>query len=101
LFGEVNKLPLLAVIVSIFVIFFQTEDGIRDIMSILKRRYPAGNIIVYPVPVQGDGAAEQITAMLRTAEKRNECDVIIISRGGGSIEDLRAFKNVNPGSNHF
>jgi exodeoxyribonuclease VII large subunit len=62
-------------------------------MSILKRRYPAGNIIIYPVAVQGDGAANQITTMLRIAEQRNECDVLILSRGGGSIEDLWAFNN--------
>jgi exodeoxyribonuclease VII large subunit len=93
LFEEDHKKPVPAVPGTIGVITSPTGAAIRDIMSILKRRYPAGNIIVYPVPVQGDGAAEQITAMLRTAEKRNECDVIIISRGGGSIEDLWAFNN--------
>ncbi len=78
---------------TIGIITSPTGAAIRDIMSVLKRRYPAGNIIIYPVVVQGDGAAEQITAMLKTVEKRNECDVIIISRGGGSIEDLWSFDN--------
>ena len=78
---------------TIGIITSPTGAAIRDIMSVLKRRYPAGNIIVYPAAVQGDGAAEQITTMLKTAEQRNECDVIILSRGGGSIEDLWAFNN--------
>ena len=70
-----------------------TGAAIRDILSVVKRRYPAGNIIIYPVVVQGDGAAKKITVMLKTAEKRNECDVIIIARGGGSTEDLWAFND--------
>jgi exodeoxyribonuclease VII large subunit len=93
LFEEDHKKPVPAMPRTIGVITSPTGAAIRDIMSILKRRYPAGNIIVYPVPVQGDGAAEQITTMLKTAEQRNECDVIILSRGGGSIEDLWAFNN--------
>jgi exodeoxyribonuclease VII large subunit len=93
LFEEDHKKPVPAMPRTIGVITSPTGAAIRDIMSILKRRYPAGNIIVYPVAVQGDGAAELITSMLKTAEKRNECDVIILSRGGGSIEDLWAFNN--------
>ena len=93
LFEEDHKKPVPAMPGTIGVITSPTGAAIRDIMSILKRRYPAGNIIVYPVPVQGNGAAEQITTMLKTADKRNECDVIILSRGGGSIEDLWAFNN--------
>jgi len=93
LFEEDHKKPVPAMPRTIGVITSPTGAAIRDIMSILKRRYPAGNIIVYPVAVQGNGAAEQIINMLKTAEKRNECDVIILSRGGGSIEDLWAFNN--------
>ncbi len=93
LFEEDHKKPVPAMPGTIGVITSPTGAAIRDIMSILKRRYPAGNIIIYPVAVQGDGAAQQITTMLKSAEERNECDVIILSRGGGSIEDLWAFNN--------
>ena len=93
LFEEEHKQPLPNMPRTIGVITSPTGAAIRDILSVLKRRYPAGNIIVYPVAVQGEGSAEQITTMLRTAEKRNECDVLILSRGGGSIEDLWAFNN--------
>ena len=93
LFEEDHKKPVPTMPRTIGVITSPTGAAIRDILSVLKRRYPAGNIIVYPVAVQGDGSAEQITTMLKTAERRNECDVIIVSRGGGSIEDLWAFNN--------
>ena len=93
LFEEEHKQSLPYMPKTIGIITSPTGAAIRDIMSVLKRRYPAGNIIIYPVAVQGDGAAEQITTMLKTAEERNECDVIILSRGGGSIEDLWAFNN--------
>jgi exodeoxyribonuclease VII large subunit len=93
LFEEEHKQTLPNMPKTIGIITSPTGAAIRDIMSVLKRRYPACNIIVYPVIVQGEGAAEQITTMLKTVEKRNECDVIILSRGGGSIEDLWAFNN--------
>lgn len=93
LFEEDQKQTLPDMPRTIGVITSPTGAAIRDILSVLKRRYPAGNIIIYPTTVQGEGAAEQITSMLKTAEKRNECDVIILSRGGGSIEDLWAFNN--------
>ena len=93
LFDETHKQPLPLMPQTIGVITSPTGAAIRDILSVLKRRYPSGNIIIYPVAVQGEGSAEKITAMLKIAEKRNECDVIILSRGGGSIEDLWAFNN--------
>jgi len=93
LFEEEHKQPMPDMPKIIGVITSPTGAAIRDIVSVLRRRYPAGNIIIYPVVVQGEGAAEQITTMLKTVEERNECDVIILSRGGGSIEDLWAFNN--------
>ncbi len=93
LFDEAHKQAVPHMPRTIGVITSPTGAAIRDILSVLKRRYPAGKIIIYPVPVQGEGAAEKITSMLKLAEKRNECDVIILSRGGGSIEDLWAFNN--------
>jgi len=65
--------------------------ALRDILATLNRRNPSICVIVYPVPVQGEGAAERIAAMLDTASRRNECDVLLLARGGGSIEDLWQF----------
>ena len=65
--------------------------ALRDVLTTLARRNRALPVIVYPVPVQGDGAAARIAAMLRTANARAECDVLLLVRGGGSIEDLWPF----------
>lgn len=64
---------------------------LHDIVTTLRRRFPAIGLRLYPVPVQGAGAAEQIAAALRLAGERNDCDVLILARGGGSLEDLWAF----------
>ena len=76
---------------TIGIITSATGAAVRDILSILKRRYPAGNIIIYPTLVQGEGAAVKIANAIKLAEQRKECDVLILARGGGSIEDLWAF----------
>src|SRR6195256_3585607 len=65
--------------------------ALRDVLTTLARRNPAIPVIVYPIPVQGAGAAERIAAMLATANARDECDVLLLVRGGGSIEDLWSF----------
>jgi exodeoxyribonuclease VII large subunit len=91
LFDTEKKQPLPALPQTIGVITSPTGAAVRDIISTLKRRYPAATVIVYPVPVQGDAAAPAIEAALRTAAARNECDVLIVARGGGSLEDLWAF----------
>jgi exodeoxyribonuclease VII large subunit len=65
--------------------------ALRDVLTCLARRAPYVGIIVYPVPVQGAGAGQRIAAMLRTVSNRAEVDVILLVRGGGSIEDLWAF----------
>lgn len=65
--------------------------ALRDVLTTLARRNPSLPVIVYPVPVQGDGAAGRIARMLRTANERAECDVLLLVRGGGSIEDLWQF----------
>ena len=65
--------------------------AIRDILSVLKRRFPAIPILIYPIPVQGQGAAEKIAQAIELANLRRECDVLLLSRGGGSLEDLWAF----------
>lgn len=65
--------------------------ALRDVLTTLARRNPAIEVVVYPVPVQGEGAAERIATMLARASRRAECDVLLLVRGGGSIEDLWQF----------
>ena len=65
--------------------------ALRDVLSVLRRRSPNLPVLLYPVPVQGDGAAERIAAAIRLASKRQDCDVLLLARGGGSLEDLQAF----------
>lgn len=67
--------------------------AIRDILTTLKRRYPRARVIIYPCLVQGVEAPAQIGKALALAESRLECDVLIIGRGGGSLEDLWAFND--------
>ncbi len=91
LFDAAHKQPLPDHIERIGIITSPSGAAIRDILTTLKRRYPAASIIVYPVAVQGTGSAEQIVNMLNVAAQRNECDVLILARGGGSLEDLWSF----------
>ena len=65
--------------------------ALRDVLTTLKRRMPSIPIVIYPTPVQGKGAAELIANAINNANQRAECDVLIICRGGGSIEDLWQF----------
>jgi len=91
LFNEEHKKIIPPFPVNIGVITSPTGAAIRDIISILQRRFPFAQVIIYPVPVQGKGAAEQIARTLALADERRECDVLILARGGGSLEDLWAF----------
>lgn len=68
-----------------------TGAAIRDILTVLKRRYPSVPVIIYPTLVQGETAAPTIVKALQTANIRKECDVLILARGGGSLEDLWPF----------
>jgi exodeoxyribonuclease VII large subunit len=65
--------------------------ALHDVLTTLRRRMPNIPVIIYPTPVQGKGAATQIANAINSAHKRNECDVLIICRGGGSMEDLWQF----------
>jgi exodeoxyribonuclease VII large subunit len=65
--------------------------ALHDVLRTLERRNRSLPVIVYPIPVQGEGAAARIAAMLATASARGECDVLLLVRGGGSIEDLWQF----------
>lgn len=65
--------------------------ALRDVLTTLKRRMPGTPVVLYPAPVQGEGAAQKLAQAMRIANERAECDVLILCRGGGSIEDLWAF----------
>jgi exodeoxyribonuclease VII large subunit len=91
LFDAQRKRPLPSWPRCIGVITSPTGAAIRDVLSVIQRRFPAMPVIVYPVPVQGQDAAPRIAAALRLAAARDECDVILLTRGGGSLEDLWAF----------
>jgi exodeoxyribonuclease VII large subunit len=91
LFDPVHKQALPALPLRIGVITSPTGAALRDVLSVLRRRFPAIPVLVYPVPVQGREAGREIAAMLETASRRGDCDVLILTRGGGSLEDLWAF----------
>ena len=91
LFAAGLKRPLPAYPRTIGVITSLKAAALRDVLTTLKRRNPAIDVIVYPVQVQGEPAAGEIARALEVAGQRAECDVIILARGGGSIEDLWAF----------
>ncbi len=91
LFDEALKRELPAHPRAIGVVTSLAAAALRDVLTTLARRNPAIAVIVYPVPVQGEGAATQIAGMLGCANARAECDVLLLVRGGGSIEDLWQF----------
>ena len=91
LFEARNKKNLPELPRCVGVVTSPSGAAIRDVITTLQRRFPALPVVVYPVPVQGEGAAQQIARMIATADRRQECDVLIIGRGGGSLEDLWAF----------
>jgi exodeoxyribonuclease VII large subunit len=93
LFSIDRKRPLPALPKRIGVITSPTGAAVRDILHVLARRFPAAGVLIYPVAVQGTQAAAELVAALKTAAVRNECDVLILARGGGSLEDLWAFND--------
>ena len=76
---------------KIGVITSQSGAVIRDIITTVSRRFPGVEIVLYPTKVQGEGAASEVVANIQRANQRDDLDVLIIGRGGGSIEDLWAF----------
>ena len=68
-----------------------TGAALHDVLTALRRRFPLTSVLIYPTPVQGPGSAEEIARTLALADRRAECDVLILTRGGGSLEDLWAF----------
>ncbi len=91
LFAAEHKQALPVLPKRIGVITSPTGAAIRDILHVLRRRFPAVPVLIYPVPVQGKEAAAQICAAIKLADQRKDCDVLILARGGGSLEDLWSF----------
>ncbi|WP_194541869.1 exodeoxyribonuclease VII large subunit [Paenibacillus sp. JZ16] len=91
LFAAERKRPLPRYPKTIGVITSPTGAAVRDIMITIRRRYPQARAILYPVLVQGKGAAPSIVKGIRTMNDMAEADVLIVGRGGGSLEELWAF----------
>jgi len=91
IFSEENKLELPELPKKIGVITSPSGAAVRDILTILKRRFPIIPVTIFPVAVQGEQAAPQIQNALKKANLRADCELLILARGGGSLEDLWAF----------
>ncbi|CAN5902956.1 exodeoxyribonuclease VII large subunit [soil metagenome] len=91
LFEPERKRAIPAFIQCIGIVTSPQAAALRDILTTLRRRAPHIEVILYPTPVQGEGAADKIAQAIATASARQECDVLLVCRGGGSIEDLWSF----------
>jgi exodeoxyribonuclease VII large subunit len=91
LFDPARKRPLPSFPRAIGVVTSPQAAALRDVLTTLRRRMPRLPVFIYPAPVQGEGAAARIAAAIATASERRDGDVLIVCRGGGSIEDLWAF----------
>jgi exodeoxyribonuclease VII large subunit len=91
LFDASNKKPLPAIPRKIGIITSPTGAAVRDIISTCRRRFAALPLVIYATPVQGGLATDGVVQALETAQQRSECDVLILARGGGSLEDLWVF----------
>jgi exodeoxyribonuclease VII large subunit len=91
LFAESHKKQLPQILKRIGIITSSTGAALHDILSVLKRRDPRLQVIIYPSQVQGVGSAESVASQIQLANARNECDLLIVGRGGGSLEDLWCF----------
>ncbi|MBY0437483.1 MAG: exodeoxyribonuclease VII large subunit, partial [Burkholderiales bacterium] len=91
LFDPARKRPLPAFPRTIGIVTSTSAAALRDMLTTLRRRAPGLRVIVYPTLVQGEGAGRQVARAIATAGERAECEVLIVGRGGGSIEDLWSF----------
>lgn len=91
LFDEARKREIPAFPRQIGIVTSADAAALHDVLTTLRRRMPSIPVIIYPTPVQGKGAAELIASAIDKASRRAECDVLIVCRGGGSIEDLWQF----------
>ena len=93
LFDPARKQPIPDYPRRIGIVTSPTGAALRDILHVLKRRAPGLPVVIYPAAVQGEPAPAELSRALQLAEQRSECDVLILARGGGSLEDLAAFND--------
>ncbi|MCK5324832.1 MAG: exodeoxyribonuclease VII large subunit [Woeseiaceae bacterium] len=93
LFDEDRKQPIPELPQRIGIITSPSGAAVRDVLTVLRRRFPAIPVVIYPAAVQGDAAPAELIGALQTAVRRDECDVLLLTRGGGSLEDLWAFND--------
>ncbi|POU03026.1 exodeoxyribonuclease VII large subunit [Escherichia sp. ESNIH1] len=93
LFDQQSKQPLPSPAHCVGVITSKTGAALHDILHVLKRRDPSLPVVIYPTAVQGEDAPGQIVRAIALANSRQECDVLIVGRGGGSLEDLWSFND--------
>lgn len=93
LFDPARKRTIPAFVRTIGIVTSPQAAALRDIVTTLKRRAPHVQLILYPTPVQGEGSATKIAQAIATASARSECEVLLVCRGGGSIEDLWSFNH--------
>lgn len=93
LFDDARKKPIPKIPSKIGIVTSPTGAAVRDIINILKRRHPVASVCLYPVLVQGESAPIQIIEAIKHFNLKNSADVLIVGRGGGSIEDLWAFND--------
>jgi exodeoxyribonuclease VII large subunit len=93
LFDETRKRPIPDFPRQVGLITSPSGAALRDLLAVLKRRFAALPVVIYPAQVQGEAAPASLIAALASANARAECDVLILARGGGSLEDLSAFND--------
>jgi exodeoxyribonuclease VII large subunit len=93
IFAQQYKKPIPESVLRVGIVTSDTGAALHDILTVLKRRNPAIEVFIYPSQVQGNGAASLICAAITQANLRAEVDVLIVGRGGGSLEDLWCFNN--------
>ncbi|WP_413729655.1 exodeoxyribonuclease VII large subunit [Sodalis sp. RH22] len=93
LFDSIHKQPLPSPARRVGVITSASGAALHDILNILRRRDPSLPVVIYPTQVQGQDAPAQIVRAIEAANRRGECDVLIVGRGGGSLEDLWGFND--------
>jgi len=91
LFDAARKRPIPRFPATVGVVTSGQGAALRDVLTTLRRRMPGIRVVIYPTPVQGEGAAAKIAAAIALAGSRAECDVLVVCRGGGSIEDLWSY----------
>jgi exodeoxyribonuclease VII large subunit len=93
IFSQEYKKPIPETVLRVGIVTSPTGAALHDILTVLQRRNPAIEAVIYPSQVQGDSAVSLICAAITQANLRNEVDVLIVGRGGGSLEDLWCFNN--------